>query len=203
MQDRFYTGVGSRETPWYICNIMTVLASILEAQNFILRSGGALGADQAFEKGVSNPSRKMTLLADALFVENGKNILYTKYQISESRIFINNNNVHPLWHNLKEYAKKMHTRNIFQVMGLDLDKPAKFTVCWTRDAAKTIEQTSRKTGGTGTAIKASCINNIPVYNLANYDDLNRILNYMEKKLEVNTFNQLVNDIPDFEYKKIA
>lgn len=200
---RFYTGVGSRKTPWYICNIMTTLASILESQNFILRSGGAEGADQAFEKGVSNPDNKMSFLEQALFVENGKNILYLKEQIQEARIYIFNNNIHSIWLRLPEKHKSMHTRNIFQVLGLDMNEPSKFTVCWTPDKAKKLNDTSRKTGGTGTAIGTSSHNNIPVYNLACKDDLNKILNYIYKKINIEKFNQLVEDIPNFKFEIAA
>jgi predicted Rossmann fold nucleotide-binding protein DprA/Smf involved in DNA uptake len=48
---KYYAGIGSRETPKEICNKMTEIASLLEKQDFVLRSGGANGADSAFEKG--------------------------------------------------------------------------------------------------------------------------------------------------------
>ena len=48
----FYTGVGNRDTPHEYLEKMTVLASLLEKEGCILRSGGAEGADTAFENGV-------------------------------------------------------------------------------------------------------------------------------------------------------
>lgn len=49
-----YTGIGSRETPPEIQEIMTNYARKLDKLGFILRSGGAMGADTAFEKGSTN-----------------------------------------------------------------------------------------------------------------------------------------------------
>ena len=51
---KYYAGIGSRETPKEICNKMTEIASLLENQDFVLRSGGAQGADHAFEIGISD-----------------------------------------------------------------------------------------------------------------------------------------------------
>ena len=45
----FYTGVGNRDTPHEYLEKMTVLASLLEKEGCILRSGGAEGADTAFQ----------------------------------------------------------------------------------------------------------------------------------------------------------
>ena len=45
----FYTGVGNRDTPHEYLEKMTVLASLLEKEGCILRSGGAEGADTVLE----------------------------------------------------------------------------------------------------------------------------------------------------------
>ena len=49
-----YTGIGSRETPNDILTLMSKLATTLERQGYVLRSGGADGADKAFAKDVTN-----------------------------------------------------------------------------------------------------------------------------------------------------
>ena len=46
-----YTGIGSRKTPPFMCWVMTKLAQDLCAKQALLRSGGAGGADTAFEDG--------------------------------------------------------------------------------------------------------------------------------------------------------
>jgi predicted Rossmann fold nucleotide-binding protein DprA/Smf involved in DNA uptake len=48
---KYYAGIGSRETPKDICDIMTQLAIKLANNGWVLRSGGAKGADRSrFEK---------------------------------------------------------------------------------------------------------------------------------------------------------
>lgn len=49
---KIYTGIGSRETPYEILQLMKELARLM-SECFILRSGGADGADSAFESGCS------------------------------------------------------------------------------------------------------------------------------------------------------
>jgi hypothetical protein len=196
---RYYTGIGSRETPTHICAVMTTLANVLEKQNFILRSGGALGADSAFEKGVVNPNNKMIFLSGALRNSFGNNILYSDTQLQNARIFIFNNNIHPIWQRLPEYAKALHTRNVFQVLGMDMNEISKFTVCWTRDSAIDFETSGRKTGGTGTAIKISCHYKVPVFNLSIDSHLRKILSYIKLNVSDNVFSKLVEDIPCFDF----
>jgi len=48
---KFYTGVGSRKTPLSILKVMRKLGYKLAIDGWMLRSGGADGADSAFEKG--------------------------------------------------------------------------------------------------------------------------------------------------------
>src|SRR5678815_2257413 len=58
----YYTGVGSRSTPPEVLAIMTKLAYRLEKNGLMLRSGGAEGADSAFERGVSEDENKEIFL---------------------------------------------------------------------------------------------------------------------------------------------
>jgi len=47
----YYTGVGSRETPEEICELITKVATKLAAIGWVVRTGGAGGADTAFLDG--------------------------------------------------------------------------------------------------------------------------------------------------------
>lgn len=44
---RYYAGIGARKTPAHIQSIMLSLAAVWARQGFILRTGGAKGADTA------------------------------------------------------------------------------------------------------------------------------------------------------------
>ena len=50
----YYAGVGGRETPAHVLNLMTRIAQGLAKVGGILRSGGARGADTAFEAGAGS-----------------------------------------------------------------------------------------------------------------------------------------------------
>jgi len=54
---KFYAGIGSRETPEEVQDMMTEIASYLEDKGYMLRSGNANGADQAFAKGVKRAAQ--------------------------------------------------------------------------------------------------------------------------------------------------
>ena len=48
---KYYTGIGSRTTPEHILKLMTKIGKYLALNGYVLRSGGANGADTAFEIG--------------------------------------------------------------------------------------------------------------------------------------------------------
>lgn len=54
MKMKIYTGIGSRNTPPDILDIMFRLAGKLASEGYVLRSGGAQGADDAFEQGAAD-----------------------------------------------------------------------------------------------------------------------------------------------------
>lgn len=146
-QDCTYAGIGSRSTPLHVCYQMTELAQHLHDCGWTLRSGGADGADAAFEKGAG--SRKEIFLATD--------------DIPEEAFTIAAEN-HPRWQALAPYVKKLHARNAQQILGGTLNAPSKFVVCWTPDGVEI--NTTAKTGGTGQAIRIANAFDIPVYNLA-------------------------------------
>ena len=74
--------------------------------------------------------------------------------------------VHPAWDRCNEYARKLHTRNVAQVLGADLKHPVDFLVCWTKNG--------KKIGGTSTAISVAEMNNILVFNLYFESDLQKL-----------------------------
>ena len=156
----YYTGVGSRKTPDVILDIMTRLAVKLNNHGYTLRSGGAVGADRAFEEGARK--NKQIFLANMATPE--------AMEIAKE--------VHPAWNNCNEYARKLHGRNSFQVLGRSLKEPSNFLVCWTPDGCVNHDGRNRQTGGTGTAISIADKYSIPIFNLAREDHLNRVLAYL-------------------------
>lgn len=156
----YYTGIGSRSTPEDILKIMTKIATYFSRHNdlWTLRSGGAKGADKAFEDG-----------ADL------KDIYYAKDAQGDKDAARIAEEHHPAWNRCSPYAKMLHTRNVYQILGKELDKPSKFVVCWTPDGCTSSIGRSIKTGGTGTAISIAHSFNVPVYNLKLKEHLNEFL----------------------------
>lgn len=166
---RAYAGVGSRETPPEILEIMRRVGQSLAQQGWTLRSGAAQGADSAFEDGCR-------------LVEGARMEIYLPWKGFSGRESGNGNFLvpadirplaeaeaewaHPSWRYLKHGAKMLHTRNACQVLGMDLDSPAKFVLCWTAGGTGK--------GGTGLAIRLAKRHNIPVFDLAHEASLLRV-----------------------------
>lgn len=163
----FYAGIGSRETPRSILDEMILLATKLSASGWILRSGGAIGADSAFELGAGTNKEIWIPFKGYNGIQTGK--------IPNDEYFYLASKVHPVYDRLSRVTKALHARNCGQILGEDSSNPSKFVICWTKDGAETISEVSRETGGTGTAIKVACLHNIPVINIKNDDWESRLL----------------------------
>ena len=146
----YYAGIGSRQTPDDILNLMFVISSVLCSMGVCLRSGAALGADKAFELGVSN---------NAL-----KDIYGPSDATSES--FDLSSRYHGGWDRLDSGVKRLHARNAQILLGRDLTVPVGFVICWTPGGVAV--------GGTGQALRIAVDYQIPVYNLANDWELSAV-----------------------------
>jgi len=82
--DRYYSGIGSRDTPLDVCRFMTRVAFFLDKKGYTLRSGGARGADSAFEKGAT------------------KKEIYRPENTTKDAIEIVSK-LHPAWHRCSDY----------------------------------------------------------------------------------------------------
>jgi len=156
---KYYAGIGSRETPLEELGGMRTLASMLEQLGYVLRSGGAKGADKAFESGVQDPRNKQifrpkhTPLPEALEIAS---------------------QYHPAWRQCSSFAKSCHARNVQQVLGARLDEPAEFVLCWTPGGAAV--------GGTATAILVARQEKICVHNFAHKEHLTGLMDVLREML---------------------
>lgn len=178
-----YAGIGSRKTPLHIQYLMTIFAMTF---NGILRSGGADGADLAFEIGALE---KEIYLPSRNFNNNDSELAVTEFmnfkEIEEVAIAI-----HPCWSACKPFAKLLHTRNVCQVLGKDLDTPCDIVVCWTPDGANNRSSVvGRETGGTGTAISLAEKFDIPVFNLYNTADIQYVYELVKDHGFISSINE--------------
>lgn len=171
-----YAGIGSRSTPLNICNLMTDIAEFLFNKDYILYSGGALGADKAFEKGVKDNKYKRIFLPWKNY--NGNK---SPYYIVDQRALDFAKKFHPSWDYLNYYAKKLIARNSYQILGPGLEKPVvEFVICYTLEG--------KIKGGTGQAIRIANHFKIPVYNLYHKYDRDRIRKWISED-EINIENE--------------
>jgi hypothetical protein len=160
---KYYTGVGSRKTPRHIQRQMFRYAEKLAKTGYVLRSGAAEGADYAFEIGCNHAGGKKEIYipwngfqsrqsgAPGTFVLDDYPISIVEGAIALAM------GVHHNWDDLTRGGKKLHCRNVFQVLGHNIRTPSQFVICWTPGG--------RIGRGTATAIKIAQAFKVPVYNL--------------------------------------
>lgn len=134
-----YAGIGSRETPEAVCEQMAAIAKELWALGYTLRSGGAHGADTAFETGA-----------------NGRSQIFRPHHVTPQALDLAAR-FHPRWEKCSDPSRLLLARNGFQVLGADLKTPSKFVICWTKDGGPS--------GGTGQALRIAAAYAIPVFNM--------------------------------------
>jgi hypothetical protein len=154
-----YAGIGSRDTPENIQALMRGIALMLYERGYTLRSGGADGADHAFEYGTpAMASMEIFLPWDGF---NGKRMTIPESNLALGEARSIAEKYHPNWDACSESVKKLHTRNTFQIMGHDCHTPSAFVICWTKDG--------KSSGGTGQALRIAEDKKIPIYNLHDKD----------------------------------
>lgn len=160
-----YTGIGSRQTPPKILNIMTETARRLDVRGYVLRSGGAVGADTAFEAG-ADPRNCQIFLPWRRFNSHRSKLHSSNTDLPWSDAKAIAARTHPAWHKCSSPVAELMTRNVFQVLGPTLDQPSDFVICWTPDG--------EEVGGTAQALRLAKQYDIPVYNLGTPQGLKQL-----------------------------
>lgn len=198
----FYTGIGSRKTPDEILSIMEDAAFRLGRLGFTLRTGKAAGADAAFQKGV----QKLKQILDYDFKERYNRQLaeiyipwnsfvgdkdledswdisleYIDYLMPEQRKLRNILLENVYMYNYEQMKKKsgafsLHSRNIHQVLGVNLfcTRPSKFCLYFTEEDAM-----GNPKGGTATAVNLSKLYGIKTLNLNTDNNILRLENMLQ------------------------
>lgn len=161
--NKLYAGIGSRETPPEIIQIMQKLGYSLARRVYTLRSGAAKGADSAFEFGCDAAQGHKEIWLPWLGYEGRRDSNLTPNDDHHAMGAV----IHPAWFYLKDGARALHARNVGQILGENLETPVDFVICYTHDGVESHEQVTKNTGGTGTAIRLASMKGIPVINLAN------------------------------------
>lgn len=161
---KYYAGIGSREAPKDLKPLIYKIVNELNELGYILRSGGAVGADSFFE---TNAIETEIILPWKGYNDNQSPL----YDLDTKESWKLAEKYHPNWNALPTSVKKLMSRNGNQVLGLDLKTPVEFIVCWTKDG--------KASGGTGQALRIAKAYNIPVFNLYHenaYRELHQFVN---------------------------
>lgn len=148
-----YAGIGSREAPPDVLQLMFEIGRQLAIAGWTLRSGAAIGADRMFEAGAIAAGGACEIFV----IEPDGDPAHVVPEFDAALIRLAREH-HPTWHKLGSDARKLHARNGCQVLGQDLLSPADCVICWTPGGMAG--------GGTGQAIRIATSHNIPVYDLA-------------------------------------
>lgn len=159
-----FAGIGSRETPPEVIEQMKDIAALCLAMGYTLNSGGADGADSAFEEVYDQKNGPMNIFLPWPGFNNNR----SKYTRPKPEAYDLGSTVHPAWQYMKkDSVKALIARNMHQVLGWSLQDPVDFVVCWTQNGQETEAQYTIRSGGTGSAISMASRHNIPVFNLCN------------------------------------
>ncbi len=147
-----YAGIGSRSTPKKVLDVMSDLAYTLEDLGYILRTGGATGADTAFLDGITKPDQ-----VELYLPWQGYNDYESPFHRVPAQSINYASRFHDAWGNCKDSVRKLHGRNANIILGRDVlrPQPAEFVICHTEGG--------KATGGTGLAIRIADAHLIQVF----------------------------------------
>jgi len=147
-----YAGIGARTTPQETLQLFHRIGKVLGKKQYILRSGGARGADTAFQQGAdaSGGNTEIFLPYPRFNYNSDPVIPITREARLLAKLF------HPNWPALGDTGRDFMGRNCYQILSPSLDSPVSFVICWTPNG--------RITGGTGQALRMANYFGIPVFN---------------------------------------
>ncbi len=165
---KYYAGIGSRDTPRLVLDVMADFAGKAAEKHWCLRSGNAEGADQAFHQGSLVHDGEVEIYLP--WPKFNSDFLRTTCQPGMRRPYIQDYptaraiemavNRFPWVGNLKESVISLVSRNMHQILGKNLDSPVSFVICW----APILNATTVR-GGTNYAVQIAHDWSIPVKNL--------------------------------------
>ncbi len=151
----YYAGIGNRKTPQACLDFMTKVGRVCAKKDLTLRSGSAVGADQAFERGCDLESGQKEI-----WCPKNQEIIEHEWAVEKAKAVCWE---YPL-HKMKPYTRSLIVRNAYQIFGDDPKnlKPVKFVVFYCGGDPL---MRGAESGGTRYAVRMAHNYNIPIYNL--------------------------------------
>ena len=160
---KVYAGVGSRETPEDILELMSELGKALCEDGWILSSGDAIGADRAFYEGARRASNFSEAMVRIYLSRNGFWNGHEAVYVGSKPGLLDATTFTDTYEQAKQMALEargsferlspggiaLHTRNVFQIHGHTLQDKVKALVYWGIPKGKG----EKVHGGTNTALQ--------------------------------------------------
>ena len=186
-----YVGIGARDMPLeqvkgsskvYPIRRIESLAQTLAEHRWVLRTGLARGADQAFHRGaIRGGGRYELYLPWPQFERHARNRVTESVVMEQPTLdaFLLAQAIHPNWPRVGLRARPLHARNGHEVLGQGLDNPADLVICWIANGSR--DGSGIDSGGTGQALRIAAAKGIPVLNIARDDDVEVIQQLLGKR----------------------
>lgn len=163
-----YAGIGPRACPLHVCETMASVGAQLDKQGWMIRSGHAQGADQAWAC-MHRPQMREIYLPWARFNNGGGDGFFVSPQ-SDALAAVARVS-HPAWDRLTDGGRKLMMRNVSIILGAELNDPVQFVAYWSEQR---IVQ-----GGTGNAVHLASLYGIPSYNIGFEEDQQAMSNFVD------------------------
>lgn len=212
---KYIAGIGARDTPAAALTKMREVSKIMAAKGHILRSGGAIGADDECEKGWDEAGGKKQIFLSWKGMNDrqpdGKQVFCFNYgdgtpetEIAKSyyrRSGAKPNGDEAAWARLGRGGKAHMSRNTNQVLGPNIGKSPQTNaiLCWTKGG--------QIVGGTGQALRIAEDKGIPVINLGDPKlkglSAEQIASFSEQRMDGKTADEAVKQAWSEKRKKSA
>lgn len=174
-----YAGIGPRDITEPVANVLTVIAQGLCDSNCWLHSGWGRGSDQAFAAG-SAINRQTQFIpwesfndANKIPQENlGEHDPFMVVNHSEQSMRLASQ-YHPYWNRMHQNTKLLMSRNVFILLGADLQTPVDFVVFW-----QSLEDDQSVTSGTNHTRRMAQSFGIPLFNMRVPADQDALVNHV-------------------------
>lgn len=171
MNNKYYAGIGSREAPQWALDLASTIGYELAKRGYTLRSGGASGMDEWFERGVYKWEKENGVCGREIWLPwhrfRANEHFCPKYtktinskQVEKNGELLIQCGILKHFRKMKPPVQKLHARNVFQITGDGSSLISEFVVFWAE-----IDINGEVKGGTRTAVKLAKKMGIPVFNL--------------------------------------
>ncbi len=189
----YITIIGSRTIPSTHYQMLSDIGCIQTSRRYCIRSGGAVGSDEAGLQGALRSPRFSGVGMEIYLPWNGfkREGLETLYH-DPSRGLFDSSRFHNIetakaialrargsWNGLGRGGIGLHTRNAYQPLGMDLNTPSETVVCY----AEPIGKGGGVKGGTNTAVRIALDRRIRVINIYKEVDYQLMQQFIEDHRE--------------------